>query len=167
MTDIPGENIRIRRHRIPGYGSRYDIPLRDGHQLVVVTSTAITEARYLHVLTADTDEEPTASIELTPGEATTVATLLSQLRIEIEDTPEPLHGVRVETMRIGGASRAVGQRPDELPIADPEHARILAVIRDDTPELVEADPTQTCRPGDRLVVAGRPPHIDALRRYLL
>ena len=167
MTDIPGENIRIRRQRVPGRGSRYDIPLQDGHQLVVVTAATTTEATQLHVLASPGDEEPAASVELTPGEATTVATLLSNLRIVVDDTPEPDHGVRVETMTIGGASQTVGKRLDELPIADPEDARILAVIRDDTPELVEADTTQACRPGDRPVVAGRPLHIDSLRRYLL
>ena len=167
MTEIPGENIRIRRHRIPGRGSRYDIPLHDGHQLVIVTSNTATDARQLHVLESADDDHPAASVELTPGEATTVATLLSNLRIVVEETSEPLQSVRVETMQIGGASQAIGKRPDQLPITNPDHARILAVIRDDTPELVEADTTKACRPGDRLVVAGRPPHIDSFRRYLL
>lgn len=166
MTDMPGENIRIRRHRVPGRGSRYDIPLRDGNHLVIVASSHDPGARELHVLRSEGLEEPDASIALTSGEATTVATLLSNMRIVVEDTAEPPAGVRVETMQVGSASPAVGKRPDELPIADPDHARVLAVIRDDTPELVESDIAQACRPGDRLVIAGRPPHIDSLRRHL-
>jgi K+/H+ antiporter YhaU regulatory subunit KhtT len=167
MTDTPGENIRIRRHRIPGRGSRYEIPLQDGHHLVIVSSNTTEDTRQLHVLPSEQDDQPTASIELTPGEATTIATLLSNVRLVIEEPSEPPRGVQVETMQVGGGSQAIGKRPDELPITEPDHARILAVIRDDTPELVEADTSQACRPGDRLVVAGRPPHIDSLRRYLL
>lgn len=166
MTNPAPENLHIRRQPIPGGGSRDELSLQDEHQLVIVHPPG-TERRELHVFTTSDDDEPTASVSLTPAEAMTVATLLSNIRIHIEVPSEPAEAARVETMRIGGASQAVGKRPDELPITDPDHARILAVIRDDTPELVEDDPGQACRPGDRLVVAGRSPHLDSLRRYLL
>nr|WP_249419839.1 TrkA C-terminal domain-containing protein [Rhabdothermincola salaria] len=93
--------------------------------------------------------------------------LLSGLVVTGHDAAAPaVHDepVQVVTLELAADSPALGRVPDEL--ADEGRARVLAVIRDDTPELVEDDPSRALRVGDRLVVAARPEELDAVRHRL-
>jgi hypothetical protein len=47
------------------------------------------------------------------------------------------------------------------------HVRVVAVIRDDTSELLEHDEIRPCSVGDRVVIAGRADHLREPRRHLL
>lgn len=113
-------------------------------------------------------DEPTVSIRLGEAQAVTLATLLSGARFVFDDGPpqEPVSGVHVQTVVVGAASPAVGRMVADIAAPDPEQARVLAVIRDDTPDLLEDDTARPCQPGDRLVLAGRPGPLDELRRFL-
>lgn len=70
-------------------------------------------------------------------------------------------------LTVGPVSPLVGQRISEVALPDPEQARIVAIIRDDTPELFEDDAVRPCAVGDRVVTAGRPDALRELRRFLL
>jgi Trk K+ transport system NAD-binding subunit len=87
--------------------------------------------------------------------------------LESRPTDVPATGVHVETVTISAASPAVGRPVDQLERPDPDAATVLAVIRDDTPELVEEDAGRPCRPGDRLVIAGHPGALRELRDHLV
>ena len=72
----------------------------------------------------------------------------------------------METLTVPAGSPAVGRRLADIDLPDPEGARVLAVIRDDTPELLEDDPDRPVQPGDRLVLVGRPGPRAELRSQL-
>lgn len=167
MTTEPGgHDVHVRQDRVPNVGPRFDIPLPDGTSLAIVVDEH-TGDRQLHVLARDEDE-PRASASLPEAHAVTVATLLSGVRVVFDSEPEvePAAGVHVETVIIGAGSPAVGVPVAELQLPAPEEARVLAVIRDDTPELLEDDATRPFQPGDRLVLAGHPPALAQLRTFL-
>jgi Trk K+ transport system NAD-binding subunit len=71
--------------------------------------------------------------------------------------------VDVTTVRFGAGSPAVGRTVSEIPMPPGSEAVVLAVVRDDTPQLLEDMDERRCQPGDRLVVAARPEHVEGLR----
>jgi len=162
--------VHLREHVIPGVGRVYEMPL-EGGQLLSVVIDARTGERALSVLRPGEDE-PVAVVRLDENQALTLSTLIAGLRIEVEATA-PREAVQVDTVVIGAGSPAAGRTLTELEAShagqppDPADARVIAVIRDDTPELLEDDPHRPCQPGDRLVLAGRPGRLDDLRRWLV
>lgn len=159
-------DVHVREHPVPGAGRAFEFGLPDGSSLSIRIDGG-TRRRELSQLRSDEDE-PFWSLRLDAEHAMTLATLLSGVRVvfESEPTDTPAEGVHVESIVLGHGSPAVGRLLDDVEVLDPQEARILAVIRDDTPELIEDDETRTCEPGDRLVLAGRPAPLAALRAHL-
>jgi Trk K+ transport system NAD-binding subunit len=98
-----------------------------------------------------------------------LAALLSGARFAIDTTEDDridADEMVVETVVLGESSPAVGHRAGEIPFPDDPHAAVLAVISDQTPEIVEHEVDRPFRPGDRVVVAARRQHIVAVARRL-
>ena len=163
MTD-PTPEVRVRDRRIPGFGHLFEVPLPDGF-MVSVISEDHSDDRELILLTPGEDE-PQARVLLPGPHAETLGALLSGMRLVFDRDDQPRMGVQVTTVPISAGSPASGNRIADIVVPSPRDARILAVIRDDTPELVEDDEDRRCQPGDRLVLAGRPQAIEELRRFL-
>ena len=159
--------VHVREHPVPGVGRCFELQLPDGLVLSVGISSDSGD-RTLSVLRPGQDE-PEHLVRLDEAQSLTVATLLSGIRIEFE-SPEPRTGVRVATTVVAAGSPASGLTLDQLETtADSpscEDACVLAVVRDDTPELLENDPARPVHPGDRLVLAGKAGALDDLRRWL-
>lgn len=164
MNDHTPE-VHVRDRRIPGFGHLFEMPLPDG-SIVSVVSQDHTDDRELHLLTPDEDE-PQVRVALPGAHAETLAALLSGMRLVLDRDDQPRTGVQVTTVPVSAGSPASGNRICDIVVPAPRDARILAVIRDDTPELVEDDEDRPCQPGDRLVLAGRPQAIEELRRFLV
>lgn len=161
-----GERVQIRQQALPGIGQLYRILLPGGDGLTITVESR-SGNRSLALLPRGVDE-PTGQVSLSRDEADAVATLLSGLNVVADSqSTEPAHGVQVQTLTIGPTSPAVGRVIGEIDLPDPEGARIIAVIRDDTPELLEDDAERQVAIGDRLVLAGRPSALGELRTYLV
>lgn len=165
MTD-PQPEVHVRRYHVPGGAHVFQLQLPDGVVLAIVVDR-YAGTRELDVFGPDEDE---AQIRLRLPEeyAVTLATLLSGVNVVFDSQPEttPTGGVHVETIVLGAGSPAVGRAIGHLDVPAPDQARVLAVIRDDTPDIVEEDRDRPCQPGDRLVLVGHPAPLDHLRRYL-
>lgn len=158
--------VRVTDRRLPGGGHLFEVPLPDGAVVSVVVRGG-TDDRELHLLEPGQDETGTR-LQLPHPYAETIGALLSGMRLVFDEDvdPDTRTGVQVRTMIIGPASPATGHTIADIELPAPDDARILAVIRDDTPALIEEDNARVCQPGDRLVLAGRPRSIDELRRFL-
>lgn len=168
MTDhvMPHPEVHVREHPMPGNARLFTLTLGDG--AVISLATGADGRRDLSVTPAGRDEAVT-SIAMQEVEATTLAALLSGVRFTVADSAElqPVRAANLRTVTIGAASPAVGRRLDEIAVPAPEDATVIAVIRDDTPDLVERDPDRPCRPGDRLVLVGRAGAMGSLVAHLL
>jgi K+/H+ antiporter YhaU regulatory subunit KhtT len=162
--------VHIREHAVPGVGRAYEMPVEGGLVLSLVVD-ARTAERTLSVLRPGEDE-PAVVVHLDESRALALSTLMAGMRVEVEPSA-PREAVQVDTVVIGAGSPASGRTVAELDatgeggLPDPGDARVIAVIRDDTPELLEDDPHRPCQPGDRLVLAGRPGPLAELRRWLV
>lgn len=148
-------DVRIREQNLPGIGHRYEVSVAGARHLIVVVQRA--GRREIAIGRPGTDD-PAAAVSLSHDQAVAVAALLTGARFSIESDPEgdsPVGGVAVETVTLSEGSPAIGRPAREVPLLAGSDAAILAVIRDDTPQLLEDESTEPCRVGDRVVVAAR------------
>jgi TrkA domain protein len=165
LMAMGAEDVHIREHALPGIGRRFDLDVGDGLTLVVVTRRD--GSRDIAVRERDADE-PRRSVHLRREQAVAIGSLLLGARFSMEDPggEDDQPGVDVATVVLGDASPAVGQLPGEVDLPRGAEAAVVAVARDDTPQLLEDDRIRLLEPGDRLVVAARPEHLDEVLHHL-
>ena len=159
-------NIHIREQKLPGIGHRYEFDVDAGRKLTVV----VQHAGHREVgLVSRIAEEPDVVVSLSQEQAVALAALLSGARFSIDSTGDDridADEVVVETVTLGPASPALGRPAKDIGLTGDAEAAVLAVIRDETPELVEDETTRLCQPGDRVVIAARRQHVAAVVRQL-
>lgn len=162
----PEDEVHVREHPYPGSGRMFAVTLANGAVLTIVADPVSMHRQV--AVTLPGDDEPVATIPMTGVESTTVAALLSGVRFVVEhDHGAPVNAANLRTVVLPAGAPAVGRRLSDLEVPEPDHARVVAVIRDDTPELIEDDPERPCEPGDRLVLVGRPGSMSALVSHLV
>jgi len=166
-SDPQFDVVNVREFPLPGAARLFEVALSDGAALRISTES---DSARLGVIPAG-DDEAIVNLRLTTAEATTIASLLSGVRIVLQadgdaaaDAVDDAAASRIVTVRAG--SPAIGKLLHELDIPDPDHATVVAVIRDDTRQLLEEDPNRRTKEGDRLVVVGWPQAIGRLVQYL-
>lgn len=162
---VHDHEVHVREVPIPGRGRLFDLSLGSGERVSIDVDPDSGE-RTLSITPSGVDE-PVVSVRCSVPEATTLAALLAGVRFVVEDDDhQPVDAANLRTVTLGAGSPAVGQRVADLVVPDPDDAVVIAVIRDDTRDLVETDPDRPCQPGDRLVLVGRPGSMSRLVRYL-
>ena len=159
-------NIHIREQKLPGIGHRYEFDVDAGRKLTVVVQHG---GRREVGLVSRRAEEPEVVVSLSQEQAVALAALLSGARFSIDSTDDDqidADEVVVETVTLGPTSPALGRPCNDVRLAGDAEATVLAVIRDETPELVEDEQTRPCQPGDRVVIAARRQHVAAVVRHL-
>ena len=155
-------DIHIREQRLPGIGHRYEFEVDAGRKLTVVVQN---RGRREVGLVSRLVDEPDVVVSLTREQAVALGALLSGARFSIDTAgDDEIHAdeVVVETVTLGSASPAVGLPVKDIRLMGDSEAAVLAVIRDETPELVEDETTRPCQPGDRVVIAARRQHVAAV-----
>lgn len=161
------DEVHVREHPLPGSARLYHLTLSDGATISVSTGVSSTD-RMLAITTPDADE-PVVEVRCSAPEATTLSALLSGIRFVVRphEDDAPVDAANLRTVTLGAGSPAVGLRLHDLAVPDPDDARVIAVIRDDTDDLLEDDADRPCQPGDRLVLVGRPGSMSQLVRFLI
>ena len=159
-------DIHIREQRLPGIGLRYELDVDAGRKLTVVVQY---EGRREVGLGSRLADEPDAVVSLSEEQAVALSALLSGARFSIERTNDDridCDEVVVETVTLGPGSPAIGRPVNDIRLMGDAEATVLAVIRDDAPELVEDETARPSRPGDRVVIAARRQHLATVVREL-
>jgi TrkA domain protein len=165
-TPFHDHEVHVREHPLPGNARMFSLTLADGNTVTISTSGEST-ARSLEVTPPGSDES-VVSVHFDAAESTTMAALLSGIRFVIQqpEDHQPVDAANLRTVTLPAGSPAVGKRLHDLDVPDSIDAQVIAVIRDDTDDLIETDPERACRAGDRLVIVGRPGSMSALVRRL-
>jgi TrkA domain protein len=159
-------DLRIREQRLPGIGRRYDVDLDRDRRLVIVVQHS--GARQVSVVSGR-GGDPESVVSLDHDQAVAVAALLMGVRFSFDtrdDDRVECDEVGVDTVILGPESPAVGALAREVELPPDSDAAILAVIRDDPADLVEDEPHEPFRAGDRVVVAARQDRLEAVRQLL-
>lgn len=148
-------DVHIREQALPGIGHRYELSL--GHRRWLAVIVKRDGGREISIGSDDADE-PDAAATLAQEQAVAIASVLTGARFSIDtgdDRRVESDEVSVETVTLTKRSPAIGRVAAEIPLLHNSDASVLAVIRDETPDLVEDTAKQPCRQGDRVVVAAR------------
>jgi TrkA domain protein len=158
--------VHVREHPLPGNARMFSLTLADG-SIVTLSSSGDSTDRVLEVTPPDADES-VVSVPFNAAESTTLAALLSGIRFVVQQPEEqqPVDAANLRTVTLPAGSPAVGRRLHDLHVPDDIDAQVIAVIRDDTDDLIETDPERPCEAGDRLVIVGRPGSMSAMVRRL-
>lgn len=156
------EDVHIREHPLPGVGSRFDLDLEDDKVLSVVARRDGSRDVAVRDRRADQAER---SVHLARHQAVAVGSLLLGARFsEGGDDPHDCT-IDIGTVVLAATSPAIGAVAADVALPGGAEAAIVAVVRDDTPQLLE-DPQRPCRAGDRLVVAARREWLDDVITHL-
>ena len=162
-------DLHVREHRLAGGRRLFTVTLADG-TLVSVAVDPATSTREL-AITPPGGDAATARAAFRDPEATVVAAILGGMRFVVEGYEEygepPVRALNLRTVSIGPSSPAVGRRLHEIEVPSPDDAEVIGVIHEDEPGLIQRDPGRTCRPGDRLVIVGRPGAMSRTVAHLL
>lgn len=147
--------ITVREQVLPGVGQRYEMDLGHGRRLVLVAARE--GGRTIGVATEGHDGLEGACT-LTADQAFMAGALLLGARFAVEAAPPhpgPEGHVTVETVRVPADAPSIGRQPSEVVAPFGDDVVILGIIRDVTPEVVEADPDPPLAAGDRVALAAR------------
>ena len=156
----------MREQSLPGIGQRFEIDIGHDRRLVVIA--ARDGGRTIGVARAD-DDDLDGACTLTADQAFMAGALLLGARFSVDTRPP--HGpggdhVTVETVTIPTGAPSIGRRPSAVVESFGDDVVVLGIVRDVTPEVVEADPDAPLAPGDRVAIAGRPGLIAEATRSL-
>ena len=156
------DDVHIREKALPGIGRRFDLDVEDGLTLIVV---ARRDGSRDVAVKEKGAEEPRRSVHLGRERAVAVGSLL--LGARFSDGREDSGGaLDVSTVLLGPRSPAVGSIPAEIALPTGSDAAVVAVARDDTPQLLEDDRHRPCEAGDRLVIVARRDHLETVAQHL-
>ena len=158
-----GEDVHIREQDLPGIGRRFDLDVVGDLTLIVVARHD--GSRDVAVSERGADE-PRRSVHLGREQAVAVGSLLLGARFSDGGGDSGGCALGVSTVVLGARSPAVGRIPTEIPLPGGSEAAVVAVARDDTPQLLEDDRHRPCEPGDRLVIAARGDRLGEVIRHL-
>ncbi|MCY7324624.1 MAG: TrkA C-terminal domain-containing protein [Microbacteriaceae bacterium] len=160
------EEVHVREHPLPGSARFFELTLAGGTVLQIFTESDSSDS-HLAVLPPDADT-PVVNLRLSKAEAIILSSLISGVKfvVRAHEGADTADAAGPSTVKLRAASPAVGKTLQEIEVPEPAQAHVLAVIRDDTEELLEGDVERPCQVGDRLVVVGRPDALARLVRYL-
>ena len=166
-SEFHEHEVHVRETPLPGNARLFNMTLADG-SVVTLSSPQGSTDRTLQ-LTPPGRDEAEVSVHFTAAESTTLAALLSGIRFVIAEPEEaqPADAANLRTVTLHAGSPAIGRRLHDLDVPEHIDAQVIAVIRDDTDDLIETDPDRPCEAGDRLVVVGRPGSMSAMVRALI
>lgn len=158
-------SINVFEQPLPGLGQRFDVPLDEGNVLCVV---ALRDGgRQLAQRSIDDDAADTL-IDLDRDQAVTIGALLlgAQFSVTSPVDAEPGDRVIVETITIAEDAPAIDRSAGEALSVFGRDVAVLAVIRDQTADIVERDLDLALRGGDRVAIAARGTCRSAIIRVL-
>lgn len=156
----------ITEQDLPGIGRRFDLEAKDGGRLSVVIHHG--GRRDVYAFRPE-DEDPTAVFNLTDDQARRLGAILGGAYFKpavIEQIEAVVGGLLIDWVTIREDSPGAGQSIGALEVRRRTGMTIAAIVRDDEP-ILAPEPDEVLRPGDRLVVLGRPEDLPRLRDEVL
>jgi len=145
----------VAEQSLPGIGHRYELRGAEGEVVTVVIHHSGRRDVYLGT---DADEDPQASVSLDDSQARTLGAILGGAYFKpavVEEIEAVVGGLLIDWVTIRPDSPGAGRTISELEIRRRTGMTVAAILRDHD-AMVAPEPDEALRPGDRLVVLGRP-----------
>lgn len=147
-------SINVYEQALPGLGQRFELQLDEDHVLGMV---ALRNGRRQLTRRSVGEDDADTLIDLDRDQAVTIGALLlgAQFSVTSPLDTAPADEVIVETIPIADDAPAIGKSAREALSDFGSDVAVLAVIRDQTAEIVEHDPDLALCAGDRVAIAAR------------
>jgi len=145
----------VTEQNMPGIGRRYDLGLTGGSAVTVVLHHS--GRRDLYVLDP-THDEPQATVTLTDAQARALGAILGGAYFKpavVEEIEAVVGGLLIDWVTLREDSPGAGRSIADLQVRQSTGMTIAAILREHE-AMVTPESTEVLRPGDRLVVLGRP-----------
>jgi len=128
-------SINVYEQLIPGVGQRFELEVDDGHTLCVVV---LRDGRRQLARRSSGEDAAETLVDLDRDQAVTIGALLlgAQFSITTPVDAEPADQVIVDTIAIAPAAPSIGKTAVEALRGFGRDVVVLAVIRDQTPDIV-------------------------------
>lgn len=149
---------------LPGIGHRYDLRADEGGDVAVIIHHS--GRRDLYVLDGGARR---ASVALSDSQARTLGAILGGAYFTpsvVEEIEAVIDDLLIDWVTLDDASPGAGRSIAELQVRSETKMTIAAILRDHE-ALVAPEPAEVLRPGDRLVVIGRPDDLAGFRRHVV
>ncbi|WP_040494072.1 hypothetical protein [Ilumatobacter nonamiensis] len=156
-------SINVYEQPLPGLGQRFELQLDENHVLGMV---ALRNGRRQLTRRSVGDDDAATLIDLDRDQAVTIGALLlgAQFSVTSPDDTVPADQVIVQTITVADGAPAIGRSARETLGEFGSDVAVLAVIRDQTAEIVEHDPDLALCAGDRVAIAAhRGRHVSVIR----
>lgn len=147
-------SINVYEQALPGLGQRFELQLDEDHVLGMV---ALRNGRRQLMLRLVGKDDAAMLIDLDRDQAVTIGALLLGAQFSVTSPVDTVRAdqVIVETIAIADDAPAIGKSAREALSGLGSDVAVLAVIRDQTVEIVEHDPDLALSAGDRVAIAAR------------
>ena len=154
---------QIREQELPGIGRRYSVQTEGGEVSVVIHHSG---RRDIYLADA-TGHRPPSVATLSDDQARRLGAVLAGAYFQPTLTRRieaVVGGLLIDWVTIGPEAPG-GRTIADLEVRRRTRMTIVAVLRDDD-AVVAPEPTEVLRPGDRVVVVGRPEDLDGFVRHV-
>ncbi len=144
----------VQEDELPGIGRRFTFALPDEGQLCVVIHHS--GRRDLYV-TPDPDDDTTV-LSMEDDEARRIGAVIAGSYFTpaaVRQVEAVIGGLLIDWVRVRDDSALAGRSLADAGIRQQSRMTVAAVVRDDE-SIVSPEPDEVIRPGDQLVVMGRP-----------
>ncbi|MFM5952163.1 MAG: cation:proton antiporter regulatory subunit [Micrococcales bacterium] len=157
--------VHVERVDLPGIGFRDDVITATGARLGVLTYRD--GRREVAIFEATDPDSTAASIQITPQEASSLATLLGQATLldHLSKVSDTVEGIFTEHLSLPMDSKYIGLELGDTHARTETGVSIVALVRG-TEVIASPRPSQDLLSGDILVAVGTRPGLDALAEIL-
>lgn len=155
---------QIREQELPGIGRRYSVQAEGGDLSVVIHHSGRRDV----YLGDGTGRTPPAVVSLSDDQARRLGAVLAGAYFQPTLTRQieaVVGGLLIDWVTVTPDSPGAGRSIADLEVRQQTRMTIVAILRGET-VVVVPEPTAVLRPGDRVVVVGRPEDLDGFVRLV-
>jgi TrkA domain protein len=155
---------QIREQELPGIGRRYSVQAEGGELSVVIHHSGRRDV----YLGDGTGRPPPAVVSLSDDQARRLGAVLAGAYFQPTLTRQiesDVCGLLIDWVTVTPVSPGARRSIADLEVRQQTRMTIVAILRGET-VVVVPEPTEVLRPGDRVVVVGRPEDLDGFVRHV-
>lgn len=162
---MTGNNIE--EQDLPGIGRRYNVRDAEGRPFCVIVHH--TGRRDIYGQEGDDPENQVELLSFDDDQARRVGAILAGAYFKpavVSQIEAVIGGLLIDWVTLEAEAAGAGRTIAELEVRRRTRITIVAIVRDEGP-IIAPEPTEELRPGDRLVVVGRPEDLPGFLQHVV
>jgi TrkA domain protein len=158
----------IIEHDMPGIGRSYEMETIDGNRVVIVLHHS--GRRDIYVDSPERSPDEPALVSLTDDQARRIGSIIAGTFFKpavVAEVESLIGGLLIEWLTVRTASPGANRSIADLAIRHRTRMTVAALVRADGSQVIAPLPEEVLRPGDQVIVIGRPQDLPALTELVI